>query len=77
MRDLYMLDAVQLDGSPRFPGEVVNVSDDDARCAVAGNHARYATDDDIANCTNPRPAAELREGMIGMAVPGGKRPWRR
>ena len=76
MRDIYMLDSVQVGGTGHAAGEVVNVSDDDARCAVAGNHARYATAEDIANCTNPRPSAEVREG-IATAVPGGKRPWRR
>lgn len=78
MPTILMLDDRQVGGDPHSAGDVVVVSDTDARLVIPAGFARLATDGDTAGATNPQPAEKVRIDLgIATAVPGGKRPNRR
>ncbi len=76
MLTIYLLRNIQVAGETHATGDVVTTDDADALYVIRAGSARLATDEDVRNCRNPQPAADVQRQM-SQAVKHGPRPQRR
>ena len=54
----------QVNGEVHQIGDVVHVDESEARLVINAAKARLASDEDIRNCRNPQPAADVRRTQV-------------